>query len=301
MSIILLSLHACNLGNQGNNQVLTDSLLADSLKTAEQISKTGLGDDTSLVSVFYQIPSAHQVLAVLSSDSKLFNSSLLLSTDLAKNKIGEKNLAISFGCYTTDVAYCIASNQFQAAVKQYATVRQLADQLGINTAIDENMKKRIEKNLENIDSLQTISTESYFTIVDNLVALDNGKTLTLITVGGYVESLYLLTNANKAFNMNDKHIKQLANLKTVTENIIKCLNYFKTDAQISSMEPMFNELLGIYGQLSPVKTGKLEVTTQKEGIVISGGTEYAFTEKQFNELKTAVNKMRNAIIIEGLK
>jgi len=299
--ILLISLISCATKDKSPNDKGSDSLRLNDINKNQQTKTVGFENETPLLTVFYQIPSPDEVLVIFNSE-KTFKQRLLLPTENLKNLVDAPNQALNLGSYSADLAYCVTSKQYQTSLTYFTLVRKLAERLGISSVFDKNMAGRIENNINNIDSLQQISNETYFRIIDHLIEIDNGKTLIYITVGGYVESIFIMSNAIDVYLKNSPQIIQLANLKKGINNILKCAEFFADDKQFTSIITNLQDLKIIYDQLSVREKQKNTTSVIKDNkVIVDGGQEYTITEKQFNQLKEMIRNIRKQIIEIGVK
>ncbi len=299
---ILFALTSCALKEQPADKYRQDSLLLDSIKNQTQQKTLGFENESPLLSAFYQIPAPDEVLVVFNGTKKTFKQKLLQSTENYKKLLDAPNQAINFGSYSADLAYCISSNQFQISAKYYSVVRKLAENLGISTVFDKEMLNRIENNINNLDTLQKISNETYYRVIDHLIELDNGKTLIYITVGGFVEAIYIMCNAADGYVPNAPQNQQLADLKKAIDNITKCTELLGSDKQIAQLAVQFSELKTLYNELTVNQIQKNTSTLTKDGkLIVDGNSQYSMNEKQFELIKQKVETMRKQIIEKGVK
>ncbi len=299
---LLMLACSCKIKDQSAESKKADSLRMDSIRNIELKQTVGFDNDTSLLATFYQIPSPEEVLTVFNDEKNEFKQKLLLPTEHYKNLIDIPNKAINFGSYSADLAYCIASKQYQISATYYATVRKLSENLGITNVIDQAMKNRIENNLNNLDTLQKISNETYNRTIDKLVEIDNGKTLTYITVGGFIESIYLMTNITNQFVKDAPQNQQLADLKNAIDNVLKCTEFFAEDKQFSTIILQLKDLKTFYDQLtSDGKQKNTSIDKKDDKLVVAGGQQFVITEKQFTQIKEKIRIIRKQIIEEGIK
>lgn len=244
---------------------------------------------------FYLVPSPEDLFEFTDDQNLIFNPEVLNSADNVEKYIDTKSKEINFGIYAADLAYCAAFSKSQETVEYLHVVRDISDKIGISAAFDESLIKRIENIDDNKDSLKNVSSDTYYDIVKFLEKNDRIGTLALISTGGWIESLYLVTSIITEFDEESASIQRIADQKIIFSNLVLYLE------QNQEIEAVSNTL----DQIMPIKElfDKLEVVTLEENhendpegkIVVGGNTKIKITEEQFKNLKETIAKVRNKI------
>ncbi|MBG16667.1 MAG: hypothetical protein CL853_09985, partial [Crocinitomicaceae bacterium] len=119
-------------------------------------------DDSSEVSVTFQVPTPNELFTLFDQVNVNFNSDLLSSTENIEQKyISNKNKALCFGVFSADLAFAANFGEASESLKYFSAIRNLGDQLNVNNAFDQVVFDRIEKNIDqnNNDSLFSLSSE----------------------------------------------------------------------------------------------------------------------------------------------
>ena len=185
---VTLVLASCGGGKTEGEDDMSE---IDTLKTetqTEQVTET-----------FFQVPSPGEMLTFIKmvGGANNKNVSFLNSPDNQKNYTDNKSKALNFGIYSCDLSYCSIFEIGSEALKYFKTVKQLGDQIGVSSAIQPSVLKRLEGNLGNPDSLSVITDDVYFTSFEALEASKQGPTLSLVVAGGWIESLFIATSLAK--------------------------------------------------------------------------------------------------------
>ncbi len=247
----------------------------------------GFGDEGSQS---YSVPSPNELFSII-KESNLPYKDGLINTE-STNYSTSKTQALNFGRLTADIAYTASYEKFQESMANFDNLRKIGDDLGISYVFDEFMVNRVKDNMDNADSLEVISTNSYQRIIGMLEENEKASTLAIIAAGGFAESIYILTNLIGEHSENNEVIYRLADEKLVMENIMDYLELYKDEERvqevISEMEPMTS----VFMALSEEKVS--EEKTIKEDKVILGGSRVIMTSEEFNALKEAATTFRNS-------
>ncbi|MEQ9186373.1 MAG: hypothetical protein RLP15_01480 [Cryomorphaceae bacterium] len=247
----------------------------------------GFGDQGSST---YTVPSPNELFSII-KESKLPYSENLVSTESAMYT-SSKDQALNFGRITADIAYTASYEKFNESMSNFENLRKIGDDLGISYVFDEIMVNRVKNNMNNADSLEVISTSSYQRIISMLEENEKGSTLAIIATGGYVESIYILTNLIGTYSNNSPVIQRLADEKIVMENV---LDYLKMYEEEDRVKEVMSELDPISSVFLNLREEKASENRKGEGNkVILGGDRVIMTEAEFNALKEASTNYRNS-------
>jgi hypothetical protein len=261
---------------------------ADTLKTevsTEQITET-----------FFQVPSPGEMLTFIKmvGGKNNKNVSFLNSPDNQKNYTDNKSKAINFGIYSCDLSYCSIFEIGSEALKYFKTVKQLGDQIGVSSAIQPEVLKRLEGNLGNPDSLSVITDDIYFSSFETLENSKQGPTLSLVVSGGWIESLYIATSLAK-YEANSPVVGRLADQKYTLDNLIEFLKKYESDANVAAVLVQFTDLQADFNKIGEKDAAAIASTdTKKAKAILGGGKELAITADQYKVIVEKIKKIRNS-------
>ena len=254
------------------------------------------------VSLTFQVPTPNELFTLFDEVSVDFNADLLNSTENIDQLYStNKSKALSFGAYSADLAFAANFGEASESLRYFSTIRSLGDQLNVNNAFDQAVFDRIEQNIDqgNNDSLFNLSCETYYNAYSYLKENDRGPALSLIIVGGWVESLYLLTNLVDESN-SDYLLSRVADQRLTLENLYGFMSEFQENQDVADV---MEALVPIEDVLMNLDTDESEVATQANEngtFSLEGGTDFVLSQEQFNTLKDAVSNLRNSIVLSEI-
>ncbi len=215
----------------------------------------------------YRIPSPIDLFLLLESTEAHFIEESLNSPVKKVQYSTTQSRAINFGIYTADLAYCSVFGNFQGSLIYFNTAKDLAVDLGMYEGYGEEMAYRINNNLNSIDSLIDISTDSYFQATTFLE--DQGLTdiMSLIMVGCWIESIYVTVESIDTFDINNPMIERVADQRFLLDNLIELLMLSEGSAIIPSVLGKLNELQEVFDVLYYNNKETLITKSQYVGIV----------------------------------
>lgn len=238
----------------------------------------------------YTVPSPNELFSIIKT-SKLPYQEGLISTEPV-NYSSSKVQALNFGRLTADIAYTASYERFQESITNFDNLRKVGTDLGISYVFDEFMVSRVKSNMDNADSLEVISSSSYQRIIAQLEEAEKGSTLAIIAAGGFVESIYILSNMIGTYEKDNALIQRLADQKLVMENVLDYLHLFEDEARVQEVLTEIQGVSDVFLKLdeetvSPQKSEKANKT-------VLGGSRVIITADEFNQLKDAATTYRNS-------
>lgn len=243
---------------------------------------------------YISIPSPDEMFSFMKAIGGEGKSTTYLNNpDNYKNYVDTKSKALNFGIYATDFLYCSTFDYGAEGLKYFVNVKKLGDELGISGVISESMADRIKKNIGKTDSLTDLSNTLYFSSIAELEKSDKASVLALVIVGGWIESMNLVTNMVKKFKADNPAVDRIAEQKYTLDNLLGYLDKYKSDENVASVIGQLSELKGIYDQLKEESTsGTVSAKGGKK--VLGGGTKITITEEQYKAISEKVKNIHDS-------
>ena len=157
------------------------------------------------------------------------------------------------------------------------------------------MLKRFEDNLGNVDSLKTLADQSLTDITNHLVRENKERILAVISIGGYVESLYLAFQLVDDYSEDNLIVQRISDQKLVMENLLNYSLEYASDNNVSEAIKLIHPIRAVYNELI-VSSDETKVNRSEDGkLIISGGDKINMSEERFMELKEATIEARRMI------
>ncbi len=282
-AVSMLYLFAACGEDANNNKNEKDSLNQD---------LTEINEDNLIT---YLVPSPKDMFAFTREGNLKYSADVLNAKENADKFIDTKSQEIGFGIYSADLAYTAAFNQTNTAGEYLKVVESLSDKIGLGSVFTESLINRFKK-IENKDSLLKVTNDTYYDIVKFLEENDRNTSLSLISVGGWIESLYIVTNLQNKYEKDNEIIQLIADQKNIFENIILSLQQREADPNVADLIKELQTVKNVYDGLEVIKIENPNVQNAKANqIIVGGSTKIVMTEDQFNQLKKAIADVRNKL------
>lgn len=241
---------------------------------------------------FYQVPSPDEFISLLKQSKATYKANIV--APLTDYVLPEKQ-KMNLGVYAADMAYLSTFGKFQETVKYFGKIKSMSDQLGLTNAIEKSAMERIEKNLTNIDSLTSITSNSFYNIMEQLKQNSDETTVGLIYIGGWIESMYIAFQLLNKFEQNHPIAQRIASQKLSLNNLVMMLEANKNkDAAMQSWIDTLKNLLGILNSIE-VKAEEVN-NTDTTKVIVGSRITYLINKETYNKLKTDIENLRTEII-----
>ncbi len=280
---IISSLFACNNGSKSD---------------AEDVDAAAVESKNKVAKVFYAVPSPSELSAMIKATGANYNKNMLnpASNEAKYTSIIQK--AMNLGVFGADLSYTSTFDQTQEAMVYMGVCKKLADGLGITGAINENTVKRMEKNLNNKDSLLKIISDTYLETDIYLKNNDRAGVSALVVAGGWIEGLYISVNIASQNANNEMIVKRIAEQKLILENLIGLLETNEANDNAPEMMTELKALKAIYDNVKMTEAPAAEVKTDNaaQKTVIGSGGELTLTPAQLAEITKKITAIRTMIV-----
>lgn len=244
--------------------------------------------------VFYTIPSPYETALIFESSGVSYNIGLLNPIDNVSNYSTSDKQALNFGVYGADLSYANIFDQSQQCMFYMNCAKKLADQLGVTAAFDAETIERIERNLNNRDSLMNIINDSYFIADSHLKENQQDYLSALIIAGGWIEGLYIGSSTLRKGKPNEAIMKAIADQKYAMESLVDLMDLYNNE-EVTILKTKLMIIKASFDKITETST-ETSVNNEKSVAVIGGGTSLTYTPEIILEIAQNVKTLRNEII-----
>jgi hypothetical protein len=281
--------------------------LLTSCKTDRQTGRSGMdvlsGEETEdltqriehIKKVYYLCPSPAEMLSIIDVSKNEFNGELLNSPGNAEKYFDIKTQTVNLGIYITDLAYSALFGRHQETIDYLETIQSLSEEIRVTGDLNDELFRRVESNVTNLDSLFTISNEAFTNMLTYCEKNSRSNSIALLSTGAFIESLFLAINTVGEYQEADQLINHLADQKYALDNLVSFAESMPGDESVASMLADIQPIINIYKGLESTKQ---ETTVRKESdnrLVIGGGKKIILPKEDFLLLKKETRTIRNKI------
>ena len=251
---LLFILVSCGGGRQeGETRAITDNVEGTERDVVEI---QGLEE--------YPIPTSVEVVEMLQRAGAPYIIGISNPVANVDRYFTEKSKALNLGVYGADLSYA-GTYEMQQDIRKYLhVIRQLIEDLNISTTFNQRFVERVERNLNDKDSLINIVSESFYDTYLFLVQNRRDDLSLLVITGSWIEGTYL--TAQIAIGARDnKEITDI--ILAQDEPLEKLLVLFEDHGDDELINSLFDDLKEIYqfiiDQQAPMSDSALDSFAEK--------------------------------------
>ncbi len=247
--------------------------------------------------ITYSVPTPNELFEIVKAVGGELNISLINPLDNKDKYVDLKSKALNFGVYSADLGYMSCFDNGIEFLKYTKAIEDLAADLGISEVFDKTLIDRIENNEENYDSLFTISNQTYYESYSYLEENKKGQELSLIIIGGYIESVYIISNLVDNFAENNEIIEKIGDQHLVLDQIIDfCAQYADIEAVSEALSDIIKLQKVFEENMTFVPADESSPETENNDIpTFTSKGSYQMNQETFDAVVKEITVLRNKI------
>jgi len=220
---------SCKSCKKDSDDISQELYVPDSIATKDPVPVLG---KPVIDEMMQNIASPVETAALIKGLKIPFNKDFLVSTKSAEKFNTSFEKALALGIYGCDLGYLNMYEKTSFVVDYISVIKRLSDDIQVGQFFDFSTLKRLATNNENLDSLITISQQS-FSRIDNYLRETNRSMLSSVIVAGvWVEGTYLITRVAQV--SDHKRIREtLGEQKTILGFLSKVLKVYEKDPSMA--------------------------------------------------------------------
>lgn len=293
-SVFLLAALAVVVGACQNNRVKqagssVESSLAVSVDTGSQTIKFG--------NTLFSLPSPYQLTMMVKNADVKFNESLMNPVGNNSNYTSQFQKCVNLGVYGADLAYLNIYEQMPLVMNVFSVSKVLANDLDLLATFNNELVSRVEKNIDNNDSLLYIMTNTYRDIDIYLKESRRQKEGALILAGGWVEAMYILTQL-AVDTKNQELIQHVGESKQPLDNLVKILTpYYSGNQEIKELLDSLMDLTNDFEGVEQSYTYKVpEIDAENKVTVIKSVSKVVVKDADLQNIAKKIKNIRTFLV-----
>ncbi len=197
-----------------------------------QINKDIINDSLSPVlnnNIEYLLPSPEELFDIIFKEKIHYESTLILDHDIEKKIVNSNLKALLLGAYIADFSYSLLYLDYINCSKTLENIKSISEEIGVGNTYHKKFFKRIESNLGNLDSLNTIYKDFSSSSFNALAESSSHEILSIIAIGVYLETIYIGYNTLHTKTMSNPVRVFLIEQRMIFDNFY--LNYTNYNSQ----------------------------------------------------------------------
>ena len=219
----------------------------------ETIKEKAIADETPILSeltpervekvqeVFATIPSPMETADLFYRSEMEYIPGATNPAENVNNYVTNGKKALNLGVYGADLSYANVFDQSQESMIYINCSKKMSDGLDVSSAFDIATIERIERSVNNRDSLMVIIDDAFKIIEAHLNETGQDHLSALIMTGGWIEGLYLGTRTLDKENPDVELMNRIVAQKTSLTSLMDLLITYDNTAVIAvenKMKPL---------------------------------------------------------------
>ncbi len=260
-------------------------------------TKVDTGHVRSFDGKLFSIPSPIELSLLIKQSGLAYDAEILNKDSKVDQYTTTAQKALNLGIYGADLGYTSIYERPEASLKYMKSVRKLSDQLGISDAFDNATIERVERNIDNKDSLLLLVSSAYRDCDDFLKRNNMQNVGALIITGGWIESMYFAVQVSGTKPPHKNVMKRVAEQKLALNNLLEMLVPHLTEQGVEDVRNKLGELEELYQNVTINYTFVMPVTDAKNKITtIKSKSEPVISEETFKAISAKIVALRNQIV-----
>ena len=293
LSIILITLGACDSETKLNEQAFLDSL------STAQAPESVISEEV-LESILQQIPSPLEIAVLLKQSGTSYDNHLLNSASNISRYNSNFKKALNLGVYGTDLGYTNIYEKNQDALSYLTAIKDLSEGLSIGQFFNFGTIQRLATNSRNLDSLLLITTQNFNNINTHLQEQQRANLSVLLLTGGWLEAVHIICQVAERNPNNEELRERIGEQKIIMENIMLLLSFYSdSNPNMKELADQMAELQSKFENIEITQTYAESTLEEVNGIVTisnNSTTSISITDENIRDISTTTASIREYII-----
>lgn len=234
------------------------------------------------------IPSSLEIIQVMQRDAEV-KLSLLMDLEQTEDAHTSFQKAVLMGMIAANLGYMNLRAPASQTPRYFNRFKQLAEELQITNVFTDELMERVERNRDNLDSLQSYASRVYQEVIEALQEAGQEELIHLMLFSGWIEGMRFALETWKekpTKELSERIVEQKITLEAI-ENAIK--QYPKLYQKLAI------PLAKLYMVFQPVQiqySGEAKVRRVGNRIVVENSNQFIYTNQDIQNLIEAVNEAR---------
>jgi len=291
---LLLAFVSCRNSSNNSGQFVFPE--ADSIPVSEALKLS----PEAIADISKNITSPVEIANLLQKLEVPFSQSYLASSIDANKQSTNFDKALKLGILGADLGYLNIYERTGSSLEILSSIRKLAEDIKVGQYFDFETIKKLSQNNSNLDSLLSLSINSYTQIDTYLRNNDRGHLSSLMIVGVWIEAQYLATQVVSQYP-NKILADRIAEQKIILNDLMLLISpYCNRDSEFTSLCKSLQEIKEKYREVRITYSQGDPVSVEKNGGLSIVQTEKSFvemTDKQLEEIVDITKVIRNKLIL----
>ena len=228
--------------------------------------------------VLFSLPSPMETSRILKLSGAVYDNTKLNDVNSLSQYETSRAKAIALGIFIADLSYANVFGQQQDCLDYFSAIRSLSEDLSLGNVFTAELVEKVEKNINNEDSVLKYLTDSYWDANSELKDNDRESVAALVAAGAWLEGLNIACNLVDSDNPDQEIVTRIAEQRNSLKQLINYLNSFKDPRTLQEITDDLTSLQELFDQIE-VKKERQETSKDDQGVHTVGSKKtYVFPE-----------------------
>jgi len=248
-------------------------------------------------SIFYGLYSPIELTRVFENVGAEYTPPVLNPIENASNYLTSSKAALNLGVYGVDLGYLQLFHLSQESINYWTVIEKLINQLGIPDDITTAPRESLGEDFNNPDSLMQIATATFAIVKNHLNEQNRESVATMIMIGGWVEALYITTEAlYNEENPDPEIIAIIAEQKYSLNSLVSFAKNHHQDPEVAIYYRKLRLLQNYFREFDIYyEKNDLRIDTVNK-VIVTSGNKIDITKENILQIKKLIRKTREEIV-----
>lgn len=252
------------LSCEGDKEAGIDEILE--IQKEEEEKK--LSKSEQIDKIIYNIPSPTETVSILKRAGATYVYDYPNDPLNAEEYQTLTKQSLNLGIYGADLTYASVFNKSTETTFYLSCITKIGRKLGVEQVFNEDVHERVQDNIDNRDSMQTIVNETFWELDAYLKEQRRDNVSSLIVAGGWIESLYLASQFSKANPDNAEMRQRIAEQKYSLNNLMGLIKSYENKSGLSDVISYLEDLEESFDKIKENK--KSNTASDEDGSMMIG-------------------------------
>ena len=248
-------------------------------------------------SIFYGLYFPIELTNIFENVGAEYTQPVLNSTENVSNYLSSSKAALNLGVYGVDLGYLQLFQLSQESINYWIVIEKLTSQLGIPNDIINTPRELLGEDFNNPDSLMQIATATFANVKNHLNEQNRESAVTMIMIGGWVEALYIATEA--LYNEENPDPEIIAIIAEQKYSLNSLVSFAKNYHQNPEVARYFRKLRLLQNSFREFdiyyKKHDLKIDTVNK-VIVTSENRIDITKENILQIKKLIKQIRDEII-----
>lgn len=238
------------------------------------------------------IPSPIEIIQVMQQNAKV-EPALIINLSETEPAHTSYQKAVMMGILAANIGYMNLRSPAPQTSHYFNRFKQLAEELQITNVFTDDLMQRVEKNRNQLDSLQMLASHTYREVIQALQEAGQEELIHLIIFSGWVEGMRFALESwkkNPVPALGDRIAEQKISLETIESAIKQYPKLYQTLAiPLAKLHVAFQPIQIQY-------SGKAKTRRVGNRIIVENTNQLVYTKEHLLNLIQAIEEVRSYLL-----